>query len=269
MIRTNLITGEPILFAPERANRPQAPQLCPFCRGNEAETPPTLFRVGDPWRVRVFANKYRAVDGHEVIVESPDHQATLDDVDMPEVARVWIERYKSHSVDAHYVALFKNDGQRAGASIHHLHSQLIPLPFVPPRIEKEIAAFARAERCPLCAAIASQPIVHENDHFVSLVPVAAHAYEQWIIPRRHGNEMSALASDELAAFGAIVQRGARSARSIVPAYNILFMNFPRQGSAHWYVDLFPRTAAIAGFELGTGTFIDIIDPPAAARRLKT
>ena len=268
MIRANLITGEPILFAPGRANRPHAPHRCPFCRGNEAETPPTLFSVGDPWRVRIFANKYRAVDGHEVIVESPDHHATLDDVDMTEVARVWIERYKSHS-DAQYVALFKNDGQRAGASIHHLHSQLIPLPFVPPRIEKEVAAFARAERCPLCAAIASEPIIHENDHFVSILPVAAHAYEQWIIPRQHRNEMSALDSDEVAAFGSMMQRAARAARSIASAYNVLFMNFPREASAHWYVDLFPRTAVIAGFELGTGTFIDIIDPPAAARRLKT
>ena len=273
MIRSNLITGDPILYAPERASRPHAfgreetAEACPFCPGNEAATPPTIVSVGDPWRVRVFSNKYRAAEGHEVIVESPRHEATLADVDMTEVANVWIERYGAHSKKAAYVSLFKNDGERAGASIDHLHSQLIPLPFVPPRVERERAAFARARRCPLCAAVESQPIVHRNDHFISIVPGGGHAYAQWIVPRAHANEMASVI--DLAAFGDIVQRAAGSARSIGSSSNIVFMNFPQESAAHWYIDLFPRTAAIAGFELGTGTFIDMIDPAAAARRLKT
>jgi galactose-1-phosphate uridylyltransferase len=48
----------------------------------------------------------------------------------------------------------------------------------------------------------------------------------------------------------------------------MFMNFPRSPAAHCYVDLVPRLSTIAGFELGTGTFVEIIDPAAAARRLR-
>jgi UDPglucose--hexose-1-phosphate uridylyltransferase len=277
LIRRNLITGDPILFAPERAKRPHAfgrdddgGEDCPFCPGNEHLTPPTLFAAGEPWRIRVFANKYSAAEGHEVIVESPRHDATLADADAAELARVWAERYRLHARSAAYVSLFKNEGARGGASIDHLHSQLLPLPFVPPRVERETSSFARAGKCPLCPAISSGIVVLENEHFVSIAPAAsAHAYEQWIIPRRHQNEMASFGADELAAFGAIAQQAARAARAIAPAGNIIFMNFPRQPKAHCYVEIFPRMTSIAGFELGTGTFIDIIDPATAARRLMT
>jgi galactose-1-phosphate uridylyltransferase len=80
--RTHPITGEPIVFAPHRASRPHAfggdqTERCPFCAGHESDTPPTLSATGDPWRVRAFTNKYPALDGAEVIVESPEHGATF------------------------------------------------------------------------------------------------------------------------------------------------------------------------------------------------
>jgi len=272
-ILKNPITGDPILYAPERAGRPHAfgrddAQVpCPFCPSNESLTPPTIFSVGDPWRIRVFPNKYPAVDGHEVIVESPRHGATFADVDAAEVVRVYIERYRTHAARATYVTLFKNEGERAGASIDHLHSQLMPLPFFPPRVERERAAFNRAASCPLCGKPEAKLIVHENDAFVSFAPAgSAHAYEQWIVPKRHQADIGSVT--EFRDLGAILQKASGSAQKIVKPHNVLFMNFPGQWSAHWYIDVFPRMTSIAGFELATGTFIDIIDPVAAARRLR-
>ena len=271
MIRKNLITGDPIRYAPERAGRPNAfgreEQPCPFCPSNENQTPPTIASVGNPWRIRVFPNKYPAVDGHEVIVESPQHDATFNDVDAAEVVSVYMDRYRAHARHAAYVSLFKNAGERAGASLDHLHSQLIPLPFVPPRVSHEASAFGRAASCPLCAKPDASLIVHENEAFVSFAPDGSvHSYEQWIVPKRHQPDFASLV--EPRQLGTILQRAIASAQKIAPPHNVLFMNFPKQERGHWYIDVFPRMTSIVGFELATGTFIDIIDPAAAARRLR-
>jgi UDPglucose--hexose-1-phosphate uridylyltransferase len=299
-IRRNLITGEPVIFAPDRASRfgavypersegllaapdqnacmaaaPLIPRsardelLCPFCPGNEHETPPELARVGGPWRVRVFDNKYPFAPRHEVIVESPRHDATFGEIDNPaEIVAMYVERYRAMESAAH-VALFKNHGPMAGASLEHLHSQIAGLPFVPPRIARELVAFAAS--CALCAPL--EHVVDESEHFVRIAPHgSAFAYEQWIVPRRHAANFSMLSDDEIGDLAIRLRDAARSMERIAASYNWLFMNFTetRTGvsAPHWYVQAMPRTTSVAGFELATGTFIDIIDPTAAARRLR-
>ncbi|HEY0139822.1 MAG TPA: DUF4931 domain-containing protein [Thermoanaerobaculia bacterium] len=267
MIRRNLLTNEPIVFAPSRASRPHAFSgdateiVCPFCPGNEHETPPELARIGDPWRVRVFPNKYPSVDDAEVIVESSEHDASFDSIAHAEdVVATYLERYRAHA-SAEYVAVFKNEGERAGASIPHVHSQVMPLDFTPPRIAREAEAF-RDDHCPLCDDAAGE-VIGESESFAWLAPYGSSMpYQQWLVPREHHNEMSGAAAGELAAW---LQRSAAKMRELAPAFNWAFVNFPRHQRAHWYVDLFPRLTAIAGFELGTGTFVEIIDPAAAAR----
>src|SRR5256885_10947157 len=77
MIEHNPITGDPLILAPDREQRPnlyrEGVDRCPFCAGNESDTPPEIWRDGDPWRIRVFPNKYPATARHEVIVETPIH----------------------------------------------------------------------------------------------------------------------------------------------------------------------------------------------------
>lgn len=276
--RNHLITGEPILFAPERAGRPNAfgaedVDICPFCPGNEALTPPEIESTGNPWRVRVFANKYPSVAGHEVIVESPDHGASFEAIGhAEEILETYVRRYRAHE-EAAFVSIIRNQGRAAGASIGHLHSQLMPLPFVPPRAEREMAAFASAGVCPLCAAIEkhreSGLVIAETGSVVRLAPSgSSHAYEQWVIPLRHQPEMTGLDADEMIGLSRGLRDGVRAAKSVAAAHNVLFMNFRRRRSAHMYVAIVPRLAALAGFELATGMFIDIIDPCAATRALR-
>ncbi len=259
-----------MLFAPDRAARRGAfgddsEDRCPFCAGHESDTPPEIARVGDPWRVRVFPNKYPPTGGAEVIVESPLHEDSFASIDhADDVVRVYADRYRAHE-DAAYVSLFKNEGSRAGASIHHAHSQLVPLLFVPPRIEREIAGFARG--CALCGV--RSHLIDESASFVWIAPHgSAFAYQQWLVPKRHVPEMSALNDAELRELASLLAAASRATRSIAGSYNWMLMNFPRAAAAHFYVDLFPRMAAIAGFELNTGTFVEIIDPQDAARRLR-
>ena len=262
-VRRNPLTGDPILFAPERAERPHAfadspdDARCPFCAGHEEDTPPEILRVGDPWRVRVVPNKYPPIAGAEVIIESSEHDARFENA---EVVRVYAQRHRAHT-DAAYVALFKNEGARAGSSIAHIHSQLIPLPFVPPRIERESSAFANA--CPLCATHPN--VIRETSAFTWFAPHASSmAYQQWIVPKRHVASIGELRDAELDDLAALLRDASRAMFDINDAYNWMFVNTP-----HFYVDLFPRLTTLAGLELGTGTFVEIIDPAAAAERLRS
>ena len=263
-IRRNLITGEPVIFAPERAARPNAfaheSDACPFCPGHEHETPPELARVGNPWRVRVFANKYPTTEQHEVIVESPRHDATFGTIENPaEIVAMYVARYRA--MDARHVTLFKNHGPMGGASLEHIHSQIAGLTFIPPRVERELQVFAA--RCPLCET--ETHVIDESEHFRRIAPHgSAFAYEQWIVPRRHAPNFTAMTGDETNDLALRLRDTAASLERIAPSYNWLFMNFADE--AHWYVQAMPRVTTIAGFELATGTFINIVDPERTCSR---
>jgi UDPglucose--hexose-1-phosphate uridylyltransferase len=268
--RDHPLTGEPILFAPDRAARPRAfgeatAQRCPFCPGHEDDTPAEVARVGDPWRVRVFPNKFPPIAGAEVIVESPRHEdsfATVDHVE--DIVRVYADRFRAHAGGG-FVSIFKNEGDRAGASIPHLHSQVVPLPFVPPRVQRELAGFA--DRCPLCAL--DGHVIAENESFRWLAPTGSvFAYQQWIIPRHHAQDIGSLGDLETRDLAAMLRGAAAATNAIARAFNWMFQMFPAGSRGHWYVDVVPRMTAIAGFELNTGTFVEIIDPAYAARRLQ-
>lgn len=271
-VRHHPITGDPILYAPERAARPRAftqeeIERCPFCPGHESDTPPAIATIGTPWRVRVFPNKYPSVDGAEVIVESPEHDARFDTIAHPEeVVRTYVDRYRANA-HAAYTAVFKNEGPRGGASIPHVHSQVMPVPFVPPRIAREAEGFRQAGRCPLCHIDGAT--IGETLNLRWIAPSASSmAYQQWIVPKRHIGEISALTDEEVLELSQLLNMAALAMGRLAGSYNWSFQNFPRERTAHCYIDLFPRLAAIAGFELGTGTFVEIIDPAGAARRLK-
>ncbi|HUJ14999.1 MAG TPA: DUF4931 domain-containing protein [Thermoanaerobaculia bacterium] len=266
MIERNPITGDPLILAPERHQRPNAyredAERCPFCPGHESETPPEIWRDATPWRVRVFPNKYPATPWHEVIVETPDHRASFDQLS-PEQAEAAVRSYvnRYHSVRAEYVAIFKNHGAAAGASIPHEHSQVIGTPFLPRRIVRESIAFVT--RCPLCDGIA-HPVIEETANYRWIAPHGSSlAYEQWIVPRRHEPEMR-----EPLELAPILQRSARAMLSISESFNWMFVNFPRRRNAHWYVQLFPRLSAYAGFEFGTGSAINTVTADDAAARFR-
>ena len=266
MIRKTPITGDPVILAPEREERPNVYEgaPCPFCPGHEAQTPPEIARDGEPWRIRVFPNKYPATAHHEVIVEAPEHDATFDALAAGHAARaveMTFDRYRALRETAPYVCIFKNHGRAAGASIPHLHSQILGTPFIPLRAAREGDAFGR--RCRLCA-METHPLVEETAHYLWVAPLGATMpYQQWIVPKAHGNEM-----DEPRELAALLQDAARAMAPVSDAFNWIFLNFPHEERGHWYVELFPRTTVVAGFELGTATFINTADPADAARILR-
>jgi UDPglucose--hexose-1-phosphate uridylyltransferase len=299
--RQNPITGAWGILAPGRSGRPNAfasgeglsSEQCPFCSGNEAMTPPELLRFGsaDQWSLRVFPNKYPAASEdssfegarsrggaghHEVIVESPDHNAAIDTLQpdaMATAVRVYRDRYAALAPSFSSTAVFKNDGRRAGASIVHLHSQILSVPFVPRRIADESSGFERASRCPLCTADIGQAI-DQGRYFRWLSPhAAALPYQQWIVPRLHEPDFARISDDAVQELADLLQRSVRSmrrilSRSSIPfAFNWMFVNFASR-PCHWYLEVEPRMTVFAGFEVGTGSSIQIVDPAEAAQELR-
>lgn len=266
MIEKTPIMGEPVILAPEREKRPNvydgAP--CPFCLGAESQTPPEVCRDGDPWRIRVFPNRYPPTEHCEIVVESARHDDAFDELlsdHAQRVVEITFERYRALAAKAAYVCIFKNHGRLAGASIPHLHSQLVGLPFLPPRIAAEGEAFARAATCPLCDGSA-HPVIDETEHYRRIAPRGARfAWQQWIVPKTHEHQI-----DDPRELATLIQPSVRKLRTISDAFNWTFINFPHQERGHWYLEIIPRTAMIAGLEIGTGTFVNTVAPEASLQR---
>lgn len=287
---------------------------CPFCVGHEAWTPEPSLEVSDStgsWQVRVVPNKYPAValdeqqfvlsetsaldavpqaplGGHEVIIESPRHLQDITELTAEEFARVlrvYRQRLSDWSADQRirHVSIFKNVGYAAGASLGHMHSQLVALPQVPPVMAAELAACERysAEHdgCIFCQLINEerthrQRLVVENDSFVAFCAYAGRQpYETWILPREHQASFEHLGdavADELADL--LQQLVARLHTLLTPlSYNLILHTVPfavsNADSFHWHFELVPRSTQLAGFEWGTGLHINPLSPERAAANL--
>jgi UDPglucose--hexose-1-phosphate uridylyltransferase len=323
--RQNPITGQWVVIAPERGTRPVEKvqelhfppiyESCPFCAGQEQQTPPEVFAIRETgtqpnlpgWRVRVVPNRYPALRAlelqaeqvapavrfgfgkHELIIESPHHESNLANLQPDHVSDIiisWRERLKALSLDERfkYGHVFKNHGSAAGASVVHTHSQLIAIPFVPPILQQELdsglAHHTREGRCVFCDLIRSEVecgerVVLETPRYVAMVAYAGRQpYETWILPRQHQCRMHTIDDDEASELGTVlwILLGKLS-RVIDPlAYNVMLHTAPfHQGPLahfHWHFEILPRTAQVAGFEWGTGLYINTMRPEDAADRLR-
>jgi UDPglucose--hexose-1-phosphate uridylyltransferase len=170
-------------------------------------------------------------------------------------------RYRALAAKASYVCIFKNHGRLAGASIPHLHSQLVGLPFVPPRARGEGDAFARVTACALCNS--EHPVIGETKHYRWIAPRGARfAYQQWIVPKSHEHDLN-----EPRELAMVMQSSARAMLGLSDAFNWTFVAFPNERRGHWYLELFPRIAMIAGLEIGSGAFVNSVGAEDAARAL--
>lgn len=291
------LTSEPILVAPERSGRPgawgqsgTASEACPFCPGNEEETPPEISRHADgtTWRSRVVPNKFPAlapIDGvpsHEVLIDTPDHHSPLESRDLEgwiDMIGLWRERVERHAArhGIESVLVFRNEGRAAGQSIAHPHSQLIALPFVSPRLEQELQAFASAGNCPLCRATASDSdaarlVVGARDGIAILCPSAPRLpYEIWVVPTSHEPDWRGA---NLRVMATAIRAAVRALRARWPAaaFNLALATAPpsevARGAIHWHLEILPRLTNIAGFELATGAWMNIVEPGRAAAELR-
>ena len=235
---------------------------------------------------------YRWLEGvgfHEVVF-TRHHVRSLAAMSAAEVAVVFAayrDRYlalKDEECVA-YVSIFHNHGREAGATVSHPHSQIIAVPVIPPDIGRSLsgsAAYFRAHRrCVHCDMIAferrgGRRIVYENRHFTVFCPyVSRSAFEVRIFPKRHRPEFESSSDAELAAAAdALRATLAKLGRGLAdPAYNFFIHTAPaadglKAAYYHWHIEILPKTAIWAGFEISTGIEISTIAPETAAGFLR-
>lgn len=289
---------------------------CPFCAGNESRTPPDILRApaeGAAWQARIVPNRYPFVGApvangpqppdqeavsrqpahgaHDVVIESPRHDTSVASIDAAGWRAAWglVQRRLADLAgrgDLAWGTVFKNSGTLAGASLEHVHSQIVAVDFLPPAVRAEYRAAARGPSTDpfadlLGEARASGRIVHEADGLVALVPPAPRQPgETWIVPAAREAFFHAAASDRAIAVADLTRDlVARLERMLGRAdYNwwlheAAWATADERATAalerwHWHLEILPRVTHLAGFELATGCHITAVPAVEAAARLR-
>ena len=325
-LRKDPVVGRWVIICTERGKRPNdfvirhspaAPENCPFCSGNETQTPPEVLAVrnngsapnGPGWRLRVVPNKFPAlqiegdldrrgeglfdkmngIGAHEVIIESSDHAAELSTLSVEDVAAV-LGAYRARIVDLKgdprfkYILVFKNHGEAAGATLQHTHTQLIATPIIPKRVAEELKGarshFEMKERCIYCDILQqesgdSRRLVSSDEHFVTIEPFAPRfPYETWILPRKHNSAFEALSDEGLYHLARMLKETITRINVTLnnPPYNFVIHTAPCNDPFllyyHWHIEVMPKLTKVAGFEWGSGFYINPTPPEDAARYLR-
>jgi UDPglucose--hexose-1-phosphate uridylyltransferase len=226
---------------------------------------------------------------HEIVIESPRHLESITQLSDDQVAEV-LDTYRQRltvlrqAKKYHSAVIFKNGGPSAGATLVHLHSQLMALEIGGPAIGDRLPRFqSYAEhfgQCPLCQTLSQmdsdqQFIVAATPNFVAYCPFASRfAYEMWIAPRQHAGDFDATGTETLFELSGLLRAVLVKLERIVklPAYNYIVHTAPFDTSGsdhyHWHIEILPRTTSLAGFELGTGCYINTVPPERAATALR-
>lgn len=234
-------------------------------------------------------DKMNGVGAHEVIIETPDHKQTLSSMPAKQIEDLFWA-YRDRVVDLRrdvrlkYIMLFKNHGEPAGQALEHTHSQLIALPVVPKRVQEEIEGAARhyeyKERCVYCDIIAQEldtglRVISETDSFVATCPYAARfPFETWILPKNHNSHAESMSHAEIEDLARVLQHLTRRLDAMLenPPYNLVVHTAPVQDSPlahyHWHLELIPKMTHVAGFEWGSGFYINPTPPEEAAKYLR-
>lgn len=282
---------------------------CPFCPGNEHMSEAIVLELPNKentfWQTRIVPNRYpaltpnehtqRSAEGiylvmpgygqHEVVIETPNHDQDIATMPL-EAVEIVIETYHKRYIDlmlAHenmMAIIFRNHGDRAGASLRHAHSQIIVTGMVPRHVrwreEEAQHYFDNWARCMYCDILEHEMhqrkrVVQENESFLAFVPFAAEVpFEIWIMPKRHQADFGSITDQEKADFAWILKNVLTNLYEKLndPDYNYVINTAARykaeEPQVHWYCQIQPRLKTHAGFELGAGISINPSLPEADA-----
>ena len=234
-------------------------------------------------------DKMNGIGAHEVIIESPKHEEGFADLSIERMTQV-LFAYRDRLVDlAHdsrfrYVMIFKNHGKAAGASLEHSHSQLVALPILPRMIVSELEGsktyYRYKERCIFCDIIHQElreatRIVCENEQFLVITPFAPRSpFEMWILPKQHSSAYISMDGNSYTLLANVFSECLNRLNACIPnaPYNFVLHTAPLRSEPlehfHWHFEIVPKLTQIAGFEWGSGFYINPTPPEDAAKYLR-
>jgi len=229
------------------------------------------------------------VGAHEVIIECPQHETNIGRLPVENIREVlWM--YRDRLVDLKkdprlvHGLIFKNKGAPAGASLDHAHSQLIVTPVVPISVWEEMTGalefYNYRGRCIFCDMIqqelaAGDRVVLDTPGFVVFCPFASRfPFETWILPKRHSSQFENIPRQGIEELGFVLKAtlGKLELALDDPPYNYIVHTGPFNSGElthyHWHLEIFPRLTRVAGFEWGSGFYINPVLPEEAAAFLR-
>ena len=234
-------------------------------------------------------DRMNGIGAHEVIIETPDHNTNMAEMPEKQLEEV-LYAYRDRILDLkrdfrfRYMVVFKNFGEAAGATLEHPHSQLIALPVIPKRVKEEVDGaklyFDFKERCVYCDIMRQEEtsgvrLVIETERFVAIEPYAPRfPFETWILPRRHESHFENSDPASLQNLAWVLRSTLRKMDRVLehPAYNFILHSAPVQEagmlSYHWHFEIIPKLTKVAGFEWGTGFYINPTPPEESAKFLR-
>ena len=269
-----------------------------WVRGFPAKSP--LLRIEGNVEHQGFGlyDSITGIGAHEIIVETPNHDETFANMSTNQIEKVFWA-YRDRIIDLkrdkrfRYILVFKNHGKKAGASmIHHSHSQVIALPIVPKKLKEELESskfyYKLKERCIFCDIIKQEikldeRVIWSGKHFIVLAPWAPRfPFETWILPIKHSHDFTTISKDEMLELSHIFRRFFNALNRILTpkfSFNLILHDTPNlvpqegywqtiRDDFHWHFEIIPRIKNIAGFEWGTGFYINHLPPEIAAREIK-
>jgi len=248
---------------------------------------------------RATEGLYQRMEGrgvHEVVIENPDHALELGDLPVPHIRAVlgvFQQRIRAIERDLHYqyVQIFKNKGKEAGASLSHPHSQIVATPIIPKRVKEEIYGadrlFRTFKECGFCRILRDEEsvgtrLVARNSQFTAFAPYASRfPFEMAVFPQRHSAFFTDVREDELTTLAEILKKILTRLKETVgdPPFNMVLHQAPNPSlslkgwpdihlKSHWHLEIIPILTKVAGFEWGTGFYINPVPPETGARFLR-
>jgi UDPglucose--hexose-1-phosphate uridylyltransferase len=229
------------------------------------------------------------IGAHEVIIETPEHNLHMANMTVEHIMKilyVYRERIKDlkNDVRLRYVLIFKNHGKEAGATISHAHSQLVALPILPKRVKEEMDGAKRyyeyRDRCIYCDIIAQEMysqerIIIDERNYIALAPFAPRKpFETWIIPKKHTSHFMNISDVEIRSLAEVLLEILKKLNISLsnPPYNFIIhtadLQNPENDYYHWHIEIMPILTTNAGFEWGSGFYINPTPPEEAVKFLK-
>ena len=228
---------------------------------------------------------------HDLVItrDHERHMADFTDQETTQVLGAYQDRYRVISKDecGDYISIFHNYRREAGASVWHNHSQILSTPIVPPEVRRSLHGahryFQEHQHTVHCAVIAweleqQKRIIFENDRFVVFCPfVSKTPYEMRVFPKEHASRFEATTLDDLKLCAQALNAALHGLHKGLgdPPFNFYIHTAPVQKDPdanydyyHWHIEIVPKIKIDAGFELGTGLYMNPVDPDAAAEKIR-
>ena len=237
---------------------------------------------------RQEADLFTKMDGigaHDVIIETPIHNRFIPlmaDEEVKDLLMVYRKRYNELSKDPRVklITIFKNHGKGAGTSLIHPHSQLVATPIVPAEIRRQLeVAIAHHDNIGKCLyqdivdheLKVGERIVMDTDRFVVFHPFASRMpFETWIVPKREQASFGSISARDLASLAQVLRITLLKLYLSLnnPDFNYIIHTVPTGDESKnyylWHIRIVPRLASIAGFEIGSGMYINTAYPEETA-----